>query len=161
MNDAQQAATVLAALIAACIGVLTLLGLAVRWVLLPYIRDQLVRPIRQINAQVTPEDGSSDATIVNRLEEVVREVRDIREENRGEVRETRAEVIALSHMFDGHLEWSQAQVDLLAEQIRHARETAERAERQSNESGDKDSRGKPAIEPVRDYRTKRDEQGDS
>jgi cell division septum initiation protein DivIVA len=131
MNDAQQAAALFAALVAGLIGVLTLIGLAVRWVLLPYIRSQVVLPIRQINRQVAPTDSDWKSepmpTVMGQLEEVVQEVRQTREENRAAVDAAREEVRQLGYMFDGHLEWSQDKVDELAAKIREAREIAEQA----------------------------------
>jgi len=131
MNDAQQAAALFAALVAGLIGVCTLIGLAVRWVLLPYMRDQIVRPLRQINKQVAPTDADWSAepmpTVMGQLEEVVQEVRQTRAENRAAVDAAREEVQQLGKMFDGHLEWSQDKVDELAKKIREAREIAEQA----------------------------------
>jgi hypothetical protein len=54
----------------AVLSVLALVGLLVRFVLMPYLREQLVEPIRETHRQVTQTHPvASDPTLVDRLEE--------------------------------------------------------------------------------------------
>lgn len=66
----------------AVLGVAAVLGLVVRWALLPYLRDQVVKPIRETHRQVTPHDRPLDAepTIVDRLDDVQTGVADLTRE---------------------------------------------------------------------------------
>lgn len=69
----------------AVLGVSGVIGLAVRWALLPYLRDQVVKPIKETHRQVTPHDRPLDAepTIVDRLDDVQTELRELRETGEG------------------------------------------------------------------------------
>jgi hypothetical protein len=69
----------------AILGVFAVVGLVVRYVLLPYLRDQVVKPVQETHRQVTPHDRPPDAepTIVDRLDDVQSELRDLRETGEG------------------------------------------------------------------------------
>lgn len=72
---AQDVGTVVVAILGLC----TLAGLIVRWVLLPYLRDQVVKPLKETHRQVTPHDRPVDAepTIVDRLEDLAHNVSEL------------------------------------------------------------------------------------
>lgn len=91
----------------ALIAVLTLIGLAVRFVLVPYLRETIVKPLHQVRTQVTINGNThKPPTVPDRVE-------DAKDTIMEELKRVHDEVIALSNMFDGHLEWSQREVDRL------------------------------------------------
>lgn len=101
-------ANLIGAVITILLGTAALLGLGVRYVLIPYLREQLVKPVQETHKQVTVNGGKSDPpTVLDRLHDVNAEVK----ETRQEIVETKAEVLALARMHDKHLEWSQSEVD--------------------------------------------------
>ena len=69
----------------AVLGVAAVLGLIVRWALLPYLREQVVKPVQETHRQVTPHDRPTDAepTIVDRLDDVQTELRELRQVGEG------------------------------------------------------------------------------
>lgn len=76
--------------------VLGLLGMAVRFVLVPYLERNLVRPLAETRHQVTAnQHASPNPTVPDRLEDMHTDLR------------------AFARAFDGHLEWSQNEVDRL------------------------------------------------
>jgi hypothetical protein len=71
--------SLVAAAVGITVGLLTLLGAAVKWVLLPYIQRELVDPIQQTHHQVTVNHHSSETpTILDRLDDVQDEIRSVR-----------------------------------------------------------------------------------
>lgn len=56
----------------ATLGVFAVVGLVVRYVLLPYLRDQVVKPLQETHRQVTPHDRPLDEepTVVDRLDDL-------------------------------------------------------------------------------------------
>lgn len=60
---------VVASAVLACFAVA---GLIVRYVLLPYLRDQVVKPLQETHRQVTPHDRPVDEepTVVDRLDDL-------------------------------------------------------------------------------------------
>lgn len=67
----------------AVLGVSAIVGLVVRWALLPYLREQLVKPVQETHRQVTPHDrpgGDAEPTIVDRLDDVQTTVSEVRAE---------------------------------------------------------------------------------
>ena len=67
--------------------VLTLLGLAVRYVLLPWLEAHLVKPMRQVEKQVSENHHSNDSpTVLDRFDDLSNEVR------------------ALASVIEGHIE---------------------------------------------------------
>jgi hypothetical protein len=54
------------------VGVITILGAAVKWVLLPYIERELIHPVKQTHHQVTVNHHSSDSpTVLDRIDDVM------------------------------------------------------------------------------------------
>lgn len=107
---------ILAAASTAALGVLTILGLVVRFVLLPYLREHLVQPVQETHKQVTENHHSNDRpTVLDRIDDVS-----------GQVAENTRETRALARMFDGHLDWSQHEVDRLWTALQAQRDRGER-----------------------------------
>lgn len=48
----------------AVLSVLAILGLAVRFVLMPYLREQVIRPVKETHRQITEHDPRSPSTTV-------------------------------------------------------------------------------------------------
>ena len=83
------------AIASAVLAVVALLGLVVRYVLLPYLREQVVKPVQETHRQVTPHDRPVDAepTIVDRLDdlaEAVDQVKEVAAEHSKKARQNRA-----------------------------------------------------------------------
>lgn len=74
---AQDVGTVVGAILGLC----ALAGLVVRWALLPYLRDQVVKPLKETHRQVTPHDRPEDEapTVVDRLEDLATDMEQIKE----------------------------------------------------------------------------------
>lgn len=98
---------VIASALSAVLLGLTLLGLVVRFVLLPYLREQL-RLSRETHKQVT-ENHHSNArpTVLDRIDDVHKEATRAADAADKAVEK----VDTLGRMYDGHLEWSQNEVD--------------------------------------------------
>ncbi len=71
MSDA---ATEVGVIASAVLGVCAVIGLVVRWALLPYLREQVVKPVQETHRQVTPHNRPTNAdaepTVVDRLDDV-------------------------------------------------------------------------------------------
>ncbi|HET6915753.1 MAG TPA: hypothetical protein VFH56_06640 [Acidimicrobiales bacterium] len=81
MNES--AVSIVAACVGTVVGLITLLGVAVKWVLVPYLERELLRPVKETHHQVTVNHHSSDEpTILDRLDDVQQEVREARSEVR-------------------------------------------------------------------------------
>lgn len=113
--------TELGAVAGSILTLLTIAALVVRWALLPYLRDQLVTPIRETHRQVTQHTPTAaDSTLVDRLDdlsETVTQMRTGMTELDGKVTETLrvfrrsrhatdARVGALSEALDRHIAWA-------------------------------------------------------
>lgn len=95
---------VVSAALGSAVSLSVLAGLAVRVALVPYLRDHLFAPVQQTNKQVTENHHSNDQpTVLDRLDDVHNEVK------------------AMSRMFDGHLDWSQREVDRIWNELQRRR----------------------------------------
>lgn len=97
----------------AALGVLALIGAAYKWVLLPNLREQVVKPLHEARRELT--GGKHDPSIRDQLDELS-----------GEIEDATLELRAMALMFDGHLEWSQAEVDALWRELKRQRDAGER-----------------------------------
>jgi hypothetical protein len=71
-----------------------LVGLAVRYALLPWLREHLVIPVNQVKKQVTENHHANETpTIPDRIDDVAVQVFD-----------ASLQIASLARMFDGHLE---------------------------------------------------------
>lgn len=88
------------ALAAALLAVFSVLGLAVRYLLLPYLRDQLVRPVQETHRQVTSHDppaAGDGPTVRDQLDQLQEQVAELT----GKVRTTRRLAVAAGNAADG------------------------------------------------------------
>jgi len=93
----------------------TLVAGLVRFMLLPYLREHLLTPVKETRAQVTENNHTQphdQPTVMDRLDDVQRDVK------------------AISHVMDVHMDWSERKVKsterrlkLLRKQISKARRT--------------------------------------
>lgn len=125
----------------AVLGVCAVLGLVVRWALLPYLRDQVVRPVQETHRQVTPHDRPPDAepTIVDRLDDVQTTVTDLAaqveqiakkaQRNRELADAAGRAADAVHRRLSDHEAWSREEDSRLWRAISVARQGAEHEER--------------------------------
>lgn len=98
---------IVAAVVVTTVGMATILGLSVRFILVPYLRETL-DIARAVQTQVTKNGNASEIpTVPDRIEAVAEQVR----EAKLLAKSTNEAVTALSNMFDGHMDWSQREVD--------------------------------------------------
>lgn len=116
------------------IGLVVLVGGAVcgvtagliRYGLLPYLREQL-QQTREIHREVSPAPSppAEPPTMREQLVELAGKV----DEHAGELEDATLELRAMALMFDGHLEWSQREVDKLWAELNRQRDAGERPDR--------------------------------
>lgn len=85
----------------ALIAVLTLFSLVIRYALLPYLRDQLVKPVQETHRQVTlhgdePMDADDRPTVRDQLDQLQNQVGQLT----GKVRSTRQLAVAAGNAAD-------------------------------------------------------------
>ena len=75
-------------------------GLLVRWVLMPYLREHLLRPMQRVEHQVSVNNHTSDVpTMLDKIDDLHREVRELRAEQR----RARSDLSDLSRQVGDHL----------------------------------------------------------
>jgi len=80
--------------------VFAVLGLLVRYVLLPYLREHLIAPVKQVEKQVTENHHSNETpTVLDRLDDVQQEVR------------------VLGRMLEGHMDGSGRWVGVIEREL--------------------------------------------
>lgn len=94
------------------------IGGSIRYGLLPYLRENL-QQTREIHQQVTsgPSSASDPSTMREELVEVREEVHQLADK----VSDAADEFSAMALMFDGHLDWSQEEVDKLWAELHRQR----------------------------------------
>lgn len=94
-----------------------LAGLAVRFILMPYLRDHLIEPVQQTHKQVTENHhrNQEQPTLPDRLEDV-----------RTDIAAVRVDVGALARVMDTHMEWSERHSTHTDRKIRHLRRIVKR-----------------------------------
>jgi len=86
-----------------------LVGLAVRFVLMPYLRDHLVKPMKQVEKQVSENHHSNKVpTVLDRIDDVQKAVNDMR-----------GEMKTMAGMYEGHIQWSERWVSLVEREVDH------------------------------------------
>lgn len=98
-------------LLTTLVSMLVVVGLAVRYVLMPYLREHLIQPVKETHEQVTVNAHESDQapTLPDRLEDIS------------------TDVGTLTRVLDSHVQWSESEHERidreLAESQREARRT--------------------------------------
>lgn len=109
----------------------TIVALAVRFILLPWLRDHLVQPVQETHRQVS-ENGHVDRatpTIPDRLEDLSAKVEEATEAHAVQARD----MAALTRVMDEHLRWSDRWVDVVDRELRLMKDQLHRKPR----NGDK------------------------
>jgi len=84
-----------------------LIGLAVKFVLMPYLYDHLVKPMKQVEKQVSENHHSNKVpTVLDRIDDVQKTVEEMREEMKG-----------MALMYEGHMTWSEKWVNLVEREL--------------------------------------------
>lgn len=117
--------------LATILSLCAVLGLAVRFVLLPWLKDHLVLPVAETHRQVS-ENGHVDRTtptIPDRLEDLSAKVDDATEAHAVQTRD----LAALNRVLDEHLKWADRMTDvmdreleLVKDQLRRKRQNGDR-----------------------------------
>lgn len=89
----------------AILGLAGVVGLIVRFGLVPYLRTELIEPARETNRELT--GGPSDPSI----RELLDELSEAAHRHDGEIEDATLELRAMALMFDGHIDWAQAEAD--------------------------------------------------
>lgn len=95
---------------------LTIAGLAVRYLLMPYLRDHLVKPVEQVRKQVS-ENGhaNEEPTVLDRIAEVKEDVAGVK-----------TDIGAVVRVVDEHLAYSDRWTHLMERELDQLRrETGE------------------------------------
>lgn len=86
-----------------------LVGAAVKFALLPWLRTHLVEPVQETRHQVTANSHASPVpTVPDRLEDIA-----------GEVRDLATEVRVIAAVFDQHIDWSSQEAGRLWQALRN------------------------------------------
>jgi hypothetical protein len=91
-------------------------GLATRYVLLPYLRDHLVGPVREVQKQVTENHHATpeQPTLPDRLEDLSLEIQ------------------GLAHVMDVHMRWSEEEHNMVHRKLKALRKQARRTQERMN-----------------------------
>lgn len=115
---------------------LGLVGLATRYVLLPWLRDQLVQPVRETHQQVTENSHRTpdNPTLPDRLSDLATDVH------------------TLTRLLDYHVDWSEREhnrleTELQADHRKLGRELTRLAMRLNEEKGTEEDDGTGAGRP--------------
>ena|SRR4249919_1690441 len=92
------------------VAVCVLIGLLVRYVLVPYLMEHVVTPVREVHEQVTENQHASPSapTLPDRLEDLHSEVR------------------ALAHVMDVHMDWSETEQHVMERKLKALRKQIRR-----------------------------------
>lgn len=105
------------ALLGVVLALLALLGLAVRYVLVPYLRDHLVGPVQETHKQVTQNrHANPEPTLLDRLDDVHDDVRRLADTVAAvqAVANAAARSTAGAHRrLDQHMSWADVEVSRL------------------------------------------------
>lgn len=89
------------------IALTVLIGLAIRLILLPYLREHLVAPMAQVKRQVSENHHhNKEPTLPDRIDDVAQATSAVGRD-----------VKALTRVFDEHLEFSDRWIDLIEREI--------------------------------------------
>ena len=87
-------------IISTTLALAALAGLMVRWVLLPYLREHLLKPMQRVEHQVSVNNHTSDVpTMLDKIDDLHGEVRELRAEQL----RTRSDLSDLSRQVGDHL----------------------------------------------------------
>lgn len=106
--------------IVTAVGLCTLVGLATRYVLVPYLREHLLTPVQETHHQVTENNGSSPSpTVLDAIHDVQQDVR------------------ALSMVMDEHMKWSERYTTMTERRFRRIRQMMRKHHPEDDEGTEK------------------------
>lgn len=115
-------------LLGSLISLAVLTGLAVRYILMPYLRDHLLNPVQETHHQVTENTGKSpQPTVLDAIHDVQRDVR------------------ALSMVMDAHMQWSERYTAATERRFKRIRQLIRMHHPEEGTENDKDSTPGPTI----------------
>lgn len=92
----------------------TIMGVLVNFVLMPYLREHLVKPMKTVEKQVTENHHSNRLpTVLDRLDDVQNEVKSLAQQ----MKIAGDEIRDMSTMYEGHISWSDRWVDLIEREL--------------------------------------------
>lgn len=98
--------------------VCVIIGLAVKFVLMPYLREHLITPVKQVEKQVSENHHSNaQPTVLDRIDDVQQSVK------------------AVARVLEGHMEWSEQWVELIERELELTRRENQ-AKPPTNDDGD-------------------------
>jgi hypothetical protein len=98
----------------ASLGVLGIVGAIYKFVLVPNLYRELIKPTQETNREMTGgPDEPSVRELVDDLAHKTEELAHKHDQHSGEIEDATLELRAMALMFDGHLEWAQLEVDRL------------------------------------------------
>lgn len=101
--------------LATTLAVCAVVGMLVRWVLLPYLREHLVEPMKTVKKQVTENHHSNhEPTVLDHIDDVGQQIESLR----GDLQEMQKDYVALAGAMGKHLNWSEEEVWRLWRAIR-------------------------------------------
>lgn len=89
------------------ISVSILIGLLIKFVLMPYLREHLVKPMKQVEKQVT-ENHHSNAkpTMLDRFDDIEKAIAEVRRD-----------MHTMAGMYEGHVSWSERWTALIEREL--------------------------------------------
>lgn len=105
-----------------------LAGLVARFILLPWLRDQLAPTIKKVEDthRTLTVNGhvSREPTVLDKLDQLSVEFREFKGESRSDRADLRSDIRTMGRMFDGHLDWSAQEVHTIWDHLRRHRHDA-------------------------------------
>lgn len=91
-----------------------LLGLAVRFILVPYLREHVIKPVKQVEKQVSENaHANKTPTVLDKIDDVQSGVDDVTKRQD----EMAIDMKLLREMFKGHIEWSEEWVERIEKDV--------------------------------------------
>ena len=97
-------------------------GLVGKWILLPYLREHLVKPVAHVREQVQNSHSTNLRDDIDALRSSV-------DEAVTEARAARVEMRAVAAMYEGHVQWSERWVALMERELDALRDSRDRGSR--------------------------------
>lgn len=118
MNTVQLILTTIGAVLGIALGLGTLVGILIRYMLVPFLAEKFVL-LEETHKQVSENNHRNESpTVLDRISEVKTQADRIEYL----AQNSRHAVNTLARMFDGHLKWSQDEVDAMWKAIKETRE---------------------------------------
>lgn len=122
MNTIQLIFTTIGAVIGIALGIGTLVGILIRYMLVPFLAEKFVL-LEETHKQVSENRHSNETpTVLDRIEEVKTQSDRIEALAVKSQEEVKSIARRFGEMFDGHIEWSQREVDAVWAELKRKRD---------------------------------------